>query len=1347
MTDPNIIAAEILAELSTTTPPLNQTEANATGLQIWENINTALIKYYTGNVVVIYQRSILPPSTPTGDTPAVWSTTVPAGANTLWFSIGTKNAITNLIDTWSIPTPTTLSFVNGTRTLSIAPTGTNYTFYVQGNSYTKTSDSIVITNVEGNHLIYYDATGTLVENVNGSIGTIYPIIRDYAIVSYIYWNATSSASVMGPLKEQHGYLMDGETHAYLHFNLRCRWNSGLALSSILVDQSGSLASHAQWGTDTGVIQDEDLRHTLSAVSSTAGYPIYYNSGATSYLRRGTLSTFGVLTTGTGRLAYNNVNSGGTGIWGLSEVSNNNFVVYHVFATNDQSNPVISVMGQTIYTTISSARNGATSELNSIVTAFPSPEFKALGSIIFQTSDSYSNAVKARIRSTDTGGSYIDWRKDQTGSSVAPSDHNSLMNLQLATTGVTYGHITDTTQSLYGSKTFINDTYFTTALLSTVANTATLGNATYPFGDLFLGNGGTINFDNGDAEITHSANTLTVYGANFTVSGIVSAAGAGGFASSTYITNSRNPIWRFGNSDGFGLSYFQGTAGYDGSSDSIGVHFGTATGIGSDFVFDRGSGGRFIAPIIMVLTGIVPDVNDGAYLGTSALQFSDLFLAEGGVINWDNGDVVLTQTGDNLGLVGGSFGVGRNNPATLFEVYGNHTTTRALLYAETGQAAPNANAFLHLWASEPGLTYSGTGISNNWWYNSGWTRITSTRGGSYIRLLESQILFNVIDGAGTNTSAGGIDSTGRYAVNIGIVPDANDGAYLGTPTLGFSDLFLAEGAVINWDNGDVTLTQTGDNLYLDGVAYFITRLNAANPFHHLNCYSDTLAHRGVIDFNKSASDTLDVNVATVSQDYLGSIRFWGNSGSAQTIGATIHAVQTAAAGTNTPTTLYFSIANGTTDAYAMMIGNNRYVYIYEGIIPDANDGATLGLATYGFSDLFLAEGAVINWDNGDCTITQADDFLYFNGVRNIYHSYAAMDTALCLRNYSDTTTNYSYISFQKSATDTLGGQAATGNGDILGGLLFYGNNGTSITYGAEMRVVQMGAASTQTPSYFMFYTSDGTTAVPTMQLSNGGRIISYVGIVPDANDGAYLGTSALGFSDLFLASGAVINFANSDFTITHASNSLALEGGSITLSEAYGIGAGSSTWCHLPVLGGGRRGSTTSTETGYIKINLPVFYTYAMLHFIIDIYEYASSKSISLHVSGYNYAGTNTWTNCSANIITSSISGTDYTVTFGNDGTYVGVYISKGSSGASTTWGYPQIVVRDFFAGYSGALLSSFISGWAISITASPGTGQVSILAYSPATLSKAETLTNKTISGYLALPSTSSTQANAIWVA
>jgi hypothetical protein len=53
------------------------------------------------------------------------------------------------------------------------------------------------------------------------------------------------------------------------------------------------------------------------------------------------------------------------------------------------------------------------------------------------------------------------------------------------------------------------------------------------------------------------------------------------------------------------------------------------------------------------TGFMPDANDGAYLGQAGTAFSDLFLAEGGVINWDSGDVTLTQTGDTLNLAGGT----------------------------------------------------------------------------------------------------------------------------------------------------------------------------------------------------------------------------------------------------------------------------------------------------------------------------------------------------------------------------------------------------------------------------------------------------------------------------------------------------------------------------------------------------------------------------------------------------------------------------------------------------------------------------------------------------------------------
>jgi hypothetical protein len=64
-----------------------------------------------------------------------------------------------------------------------------------------------------------------------------------------------------------------------------------------------------------------------------------------------------------------------------------------------------------------------------------------------------------------------------------------------------------------------------------------------------------------------------------VAGTISASGAGGFNSATYVANSRNPIWRFGNADGYGISYFQGSAGV-GGLDTIGFHFGTATAAAS-----------------------------------------------------------------------------------------------------------------------------------------------------------------------------------------------------------------------------------------------------------------------------------------------------------------------------------------------------------------------------------------------------------------------------------------------------------------------------------------------------------------------------------------------------------------------------------------------------------------------------------------------------------------------------------------------------------------------------------------------------------------------------------------------
>lgn len=56
------------------------------------------------------------------------------------------------------------------------------------------------------------------------------------------------------------------------------------------------------------------------------------------------------------------------------------------------------------------------------------------------------------------------------------------------------------------------------------------------------------------------------------------------------------------------------------------------------------------------------------------------------------------------------------------------------------------------------------------------------------------------------------------------------------------------------------------------------------------------------------------------------------------------------------------------------------------------------------------------------------------------------------------------------------------------------------------------------------------------------------VLPATNDVGALGSLSLAWSDLFLATGAVVNFASSDVTITHSTDTLTLAGGDLRLSS-------------------------------------------------------------------------------------------------------------------------------------------------------------------------------------------------------
>ena len=84
---------------------------------------------------------------------------------------------------------------------------------------------------------------------------------------------------------------------------------------------------------------------------------------------------------------------------------------------------------------------------------------------------------------------------------------------------------------------------------------------------------------------------------------------------------------------------------------------------------------------LTATVLAPGATDSTALGTTALMFSDLFLASGGVINFNNGDVTLTHSTNALTLAGGTF-VMSSYTFTAGTPAVSITTTNASVHAST-----------------------------------------------------------------------------------------------------------------------------------------------------------------------------------------------------------------------------------------------------------------------------------------------------------------------------------------------------------------------------------------------------------------------------------------------------------------------------------------------------------------------------------------------------------------------------------------------------------------------------------------------------------------------------------------
>jgi hypothetical protein len=300
---------------------------------------------------------------------------------------------------------------------TITPVGDKFSVWVLGKEFIYASvETQVLDGTEGIHWIYFDSDGAIQVAVNPNETAEEDLIKRNALIAYVMLDDNDTHIVFAD--ERHGLTMDGSTHLYLHEIHGFTYYQGLTAGDITSDGSGNENASATLSLTDGILFDEDIKYETDdsgqTLSTPAQIPVYYMDGVAGSWRKDTADDYPVknFPTDTQLLAYNSFDSPN---YEQSECGNNDYVLCHIFAVNDIDEPIIAIQGQAVYATIILAREGAVTELMNLNTiGAPAQEFTPLYTLIFQTATAYSNDVQARIRTTDDGDDYIDWRTSQAG---------------------------------------------------------------------------------------------------------------------------------------------------------------------------------------------------------------------------------------------------------------------------------------------------------------------------------------------------------------------------------------------------------------------------------------------------------------------------------------------------------------------------------------------------------------------------------------------------------------------------------------------------------------------------------------------------------------------------------------------------------------------------------------------------------------------------------------------------------------------------------------------------------------------------------------------------------------------
>ena len=296
-----------------------------------------------------------------------------------------------------------------TRTITIAPTGTSFSYYLDGVKITKTGGTTCQTTIPatvGLHYIYFDAAGQLQNSM-----TPWAFENSLVFVAQAYWNGSAASRH----EERHHAGRDIRNHEALHFTRGTAYRSGLAQTY------PSTASDQITQIESGLIYDEDIKLTIAQLKivrhwyqTTSGVWIWANG-----VNNGGYDRPCLWNAGTSRVQYPKSNAA----YALTDAGSAQYVCVWVYANNDMDRPIMLVTkaNTAAYTTIALARAETQPDGVSTIT----PETKLIYRWIFRGDGEFQESADYRTVSALPGG---------TAASVV---HNNTTGIQGGAAGEYY----------------------------------------------------------------------------------------------------------------------------------------------------------------------------------------------------------------------------------------------------------------------------------------------------------------------------------------------------------------------------------------------------------------------------------------------------------------------------------------------------------------------------------------------------------------------------------------------------------------------------------------------------------------------------------------------------------------------------------------------------------------------------------------------------------------------------------------------------------------------------------------------------------------------------------------------